>query len=52
MGNEMRGGRYWEEEEKRKCRINRGSGWAEKAFGEGMREGEEGRKGKNIRNFR
>lgn len=35
----MRGGRYWEEEEKRKYRINRGSGWAEKAFGEGMYEG-------------
>lgn len=45
----MREGRYWEEEEKRKCRI---CGWAEKTWKHlvevCMREGEEGGKGKIL----
>jgi len=52
LGSEMRGGRYWEEEERRKCRIY---GWAEETWEYVvevcMREEAEG-KGGNIRNFR
>lgn len=29
LGSEMRGGRYWEKEEKRKCRL---CGWAEETW--------------------
>jgi len=43
LGNEMREGRYWEREEKRRCRL---CGWAEETWEHVvevcMREGEEG----------
>jgi len=49
LGSEMRGGRYWEQEEKRKCRI---CGWAEETWEHMMevcmREEEEGGRDKIL----